>query len=238
MATRTINNLTTIEPVETTIPDTVLEQAALDLQAKELVTDESSFYHGMPVTIAQELTDIGGDVKRMHLESLYQIGEKLAQAKAKLHEYKKSGWNQWVEEYTTVSRVYADQAIDVYEMGKNATNLLHTGLSNTTLIKMAKPSTPETARLQIAALAESGEKVDGKTVDTIIKTAKEAESVNAKKADIQKEIRDLELKREGATTLRKKVIDKSIAQKQTELESITQVKPVAEVDSAAVAVTA
>ena len=46
------------------------------------------------------------------------------------------------------------------------------------------------------------------------------------------------MKREGATTLRKKVIDKSIAQKQTELESITQVKPVAEVDSAAVAVTA
>ncbi len=181
----------------------------------------------MPVLVAQELTNIGGDIKRMHLETLYQIGEKLAQAKAKLHEYKKSGWNQWVEEYTTVSRVYADQAIDVYEMGKNATNLLHTDLSNTTLIKMAKPSTPETARLQIAECVRNGERLDGKAVDTIIQTAKEVEQANkeaqeleAQKADIQKEIRDLELKRETATTLRKKAFDKSIAAKQAELESI------------------
>jgi hypothetical protein len=193
--------------------------------ATETVQDKESFYYGIPVTVAQTLTDIGSDIKLKQTEGLYELGEKFMQAKTILHEYKKTGWNKWVAGYAGCTQVYADQAIGVYSLGKDLINhLLDRGLSNTSLIKYASRKTTQAARDEIKRVVEasyaSGEKLTVKDVDGIISRVNSVEVV---KNELQERLTGLEQEREKVKGGKKQAqLDEQIAQAKAALAQPVQ----------------
>lgn len=168
--------------------------------------ERETCYAGLPEETIHSLEQRVQRIKGIAAQSMMEVGQELAAAKAEIEQGQGGGFQTWVKAKLGITEQYAYQLIAVYEQFAKLKGKLSLPLSfaNTALRLLAAPSVPQEVREEALQLAEKGVNITAQQAKELIET---------KRAQIQAE--------EAAQLAQRRLAEEQI-RSQEEISRLTQ----------------